>query len=271
MPLFTDEEREQIRIELVSCAKNDSRIAGAAHTGSAASGLMDRWSDIDLALCLAPGSNLNEVLTDWTDRLYGKYQAVTHHDLRYGNTLFRVFLLKSTLQIDLAFWLHDEFAAMGPNFKLIFGAAKDSGAVPAPAAQDLIGMAWLYALHVRSSILRGRIWQAEYMLSGMRDQVLALACLREGLPAAQARGVDDLPPEITNSAVECLVRSLAAAELKRAFCATMRALLNEIECVDIELTKSLAGPLNTLIESLGDASLPRSVPESSRTVHDSSS
>jgi len=118
-------------------------------------------------------------------------------------------------------------------------------------------MAWLYALHARSSILRGRMWQAEYMLSGMRDQVLALACLRKGLPAVQGRGVDDLPPEISNAAIECLVHSLAATELKRAFCATMRALLNEIECVDVERTKCVAGPLNMLIESLGDAGLPR--------------
>jgi hypothetical protein len=251
MPLFTEEEREQIRVELVLWAKSDSRIVAAAHTGSAAKGQMDRWSDIDLALGLSAEVNLNEVLTDWTDRLYSKYHAAAHHDLRHGNTLYRVFLLKNTLQIDLAFWLHNEFGAMGPNFKLIFGAAKDHGDVPVPAAQDLIGMAWLYALHARSSILRGRMWQAEYMLSGLRDQVLALSCLRNGLPVFQGRGVDELPPEITNGAVECLVRSLAAAELKRAFCATIDRLLKEIESVDVQLSNCLASPLNTLIESLG--------------------
>jgi hypothetical protein len=26
-------------------------------------------------------------------------------------------------------------------------------------------MGWLYALHARSSIARGRVWQAEYMIS----------------------------------------------------------------------------------------------------------
>ncbi len=111
-------------------------------------------------------------------------------------------------------------------------------------------MAWLYALHARSSILRGRIWQAEFMLSGMRDQVLALGCLRMGLPVIQARGVDDLPSEVTSSAVECLVGSLSISELKRAFRATMNALLREIQSVDVESCKCLSDPLNTLIESL---------------------
>jgi hypothetical protein len=76
---------------------------------------------------------------------------------------------------------------------------------------------WLYALHVRSSIARGRVWQAEYMLSGMRDQVLALMCLRHGVSAVEARGIDNLPPEATTAVAGALVRSLDAAELMRVF------------------------------------------------------
>ena len=67
--VFTSQKREQIRAELVSAAKQDSRIGAAAHLGSAALGLEDRWSDIDLALALAPAADLNQVLGDWTERL----------------------------------------------------------------------------------------------------------------------------------------------------------------------------------------------------------
>jgi hypothetical protein len=48
-------------------------------------------------------------------------------------------------------------------------------------------MAWLYALHVRSSIARTRPLQAEHMLSGMRDNVLALTCKRHDLVSVQGR------------------------------------------------------------------------------------
>lgn len=227
MPLFTEDERELLRARLVALAQNDPRFTGAAHIGSAAAGHMDRWSDIDLALCMAPDTNAQEVIVDWTSRFYGEYGAATHHDLRHGGTLFRVFLLKNTLQVDLSFWPAGEFAPIGPAFKLIFGQANAERSLPAPPARELIGMAWLYALHTRSSIARGRLWQAEYMLSGMRDHVLALACLRNGLNAYQGRGVDDLPTQLRESITECLVRSLEPQELTRAFIATVKALLAE--------------------------------------------
>ena len=105
-------------------------------------------------------------------------------------------------------------------------------------------MGWLYALHVRSSIERGRVWQAEYMLSAMRDQVLALACLRHGLPAVEGRGIDRLPPEATAAAG--LVRSLEAAELRRAFGVVTEALVAEIERADTGLAERLAVPLREL-------------------------
>jgi hypothetical protein len=246
--VFTPAERERLRDELVAAARADERIAGAAHTGSAAVGREDRWSDIDLALGLAPGVDVYGVVADWTERMYRAHGAVAHHDVMRGSTLFRVFLLENTLQVDLAFWLPSEFGAIGPTFRLVFGTAAERPPVPPPAARDLIGMAWLYALHVRSSVARGRLWQGEYMVSGMRDHVLALACVRHGVPAHQGRGLDDLPPDVTRPLAESLVRSLDAAEIKRAFAATTDALLREIELVDADLARRLAGPLWALLD-----------------------
>lgn len=248
MPIFTERDREQLREKLVALAQQDVRLTGAAHVGSAAAGLMDRWSDIDLALCIAPDANAKELVADWTSRFYDEYGAATHHDVRHGGTLFRVFLLKNTLQVDLSFWPANEFAPMGSAFKLIFGQANPERSVPPPAARELIGMAWLYALHARLSIARGRAWQAEYMLSGMRDHVLALACLRNGLSAYQGRGLDELPPQVKDAITECLVRSLEPEELTRAFISTMKALLTEIRNTDADLAERLTEPLTSLVE-----------------------
>jgi len=249
MAVFTQREREQLRAQIVSIARSDSRIAGAAHIGSAAAERLDRWSDIDLAFCLAPDASLDDVVSDWSNRFYGDYGAAAHHDLRYGKTLYRVFLLKSTLQVDLSFWPPGEFAAIGPDFKLIFGQSTSPSSIPAVPASELIGMAWLYALHARSSILRNRFWQAEYMVSGMRDHVLALACIRYHLTPHQGRAIDDLPLNVNGPLTECLVRSLEPGELKRSFSLTTQALLNEIEANDAELAQRLAEPLNTMVES----------------------
>jgi hypothetical protein len=157
-----------------------------------------------------------EVLADWTKRLYDRYEALHHFDVVSGAWVYRVFLLASTLQIDLAFAPAGEFGARAPTFRLVFGRATELPFVHTPSAESLIGYAWLYALHARSSVARGRLWQAEYMVSAMRDHVFALACLRHGLAAREGRGMDRLPQAITQPLEEALIGRLDAAEVARA-------------------------------------------------------
>ena len=66
-----------------------------------------------------------------------------------------MFLLPDTLQVDLAFVPATEFRALSPTFRLVFGEAGEPRHLPTPSDGDLIGLAWLYALHARSSIARG--------------------------------------------------------------------------------------------------------------------
>lgn len=246
--IFTPEERERLRDELVSAAQKDPNLCGAAHTGSGAFSRVDRWSDIDLALCLNSTASHHQVVAEWTERLYERYQAIAHVDVMRGSTLFRVFLLNNTLQVDVSFWTAEDFAPTGPNFRLIFGEARPARLSSQPSPQTMIGMAWLYALHVRSSLARGRRLQGEYMLSGMRNLVFELTCLRCGVTAHQGRGLDDLPLPERDTAADCAPRSLETVELRRAFQSTMRVLLQEIRSVDAELESKLQGTLNEMIE-----------------------
>ena len=123
--MFTEEERERSRAALVSAAETDPRITGVALVGSAALDREDRWSDVDLALRLAPEADVDAVVRDWTRHLYRDQHVVHHLDVRNGATLFRVFLLRNTLQIDLSFWPPAEFGATGPAFRLLSGTAAD--------------------------------------------------------------------------------------------------------------------------------------------------
>jgi hypothetical protein len=90
-----------------------------------------------------------------------------------------------------------------------------------------VGLAWIHALHVRSSLARGRLWQAEHSVGAVRDHALALACLRLGLPAVQARGYDDLPADVLAAFAETHVVSLEPGRLRAALAAAVRALLRE--------------------------------------------
>jgi hypothetical protein len=249
--VFTPQERDRLRDALVAAAKTDDRIMSVALFGSAALGTADRWSDVDLTLGVAVSADLGQVMADWTDRLYAEHGAVEHLDITGGTTVYRVFLLASTLQVDIAFARGTAFGAAGPAFQLLFGTAHPQPPSHPPEAAELVGLGWLYALHARSSLARGRVWQAEYMISGVRDHVLALACLRCGVPAVQGRGLDSLPPEVTGPIAGALARSVESGELARAFRVAVGGLLAEASQIDASLGRRLAGPLGELGELAG--------------------
>ena len=226
-------------------ARADPHIDGAALLGSLAAGREDRWFDIDSALSVAADGD--ETMADWTVLMYESHDAVHHLDVAHGGAVYRAFLLTSILQVDLSFCSPTQLRPTGTAFRLLFGTASDDPSPsPAPEPSELIGLGWLYALHARSSISRGRVWQAEYMVSAARDRVLELACVSRGLPAAHGRGTDDLPEEVTARLAPTLVRSLEVRELKRAFTPLVDALLREAQESDPSLGRRLATPLAEL-------------------------
>ena len=245
MTIFTPEDRDRLLTVLIDRARGDARIGGAALTGSGALGGADRWSDIDFALGIT--GDRDEVMADWTAFLYREHRVVHHMDVPSRSAIYRVFLLPDTLQVDIAFVPAAEFGATAPTFRLLFGAAAEQPPTTPPSARAEIDMAWLYALHVRSSIERGREWQAEHMLGGLRNAVLTLMCLRHGVPARQGRGLHLLPSSETKAALATLVGSLDEAELRRAFRAAVELLLNETVQVDVELARTLTGPLQAML------------------------
>jgi len=244
--MFTSEERASLRAELLDKAAADPRITGAAITGSGAVDGEDRWSDIDLAFGIKDSTQMGAILSDWTEFMYARHKALHHFDVKAGGWIYRVFLLPGTLQVDLAFVVAAEFRPLAASFRLVSGEAKEAQFFPKPVLEDLIGMGWLYALHVRSCIARGNRWQAEYMISGMRDTALALACIRCGHPAMHGRGFDRLPEEVLNRYQGSLVRDLADAELQRALRVVTEALLLEIRSLDHELGARLEDPLKEI-------------------------
>ena len=246
--MFTPEDRARLRSGLLEFARNDGRITGAAVTGSAADLREDEWSDVDLAFGVGAVGDLPGVLADWTAHMYDQHHALHHLDVIAGAWTYRVFLLADTLQVDLAFVGETEFRALAPTFRLIFGKANEPRHASPPQSGAIMGMAWLYALHARSCIARRKLWQAEYMISGVRDNALALACIRHGLSSVHGRGIDLLPGEVTAPFQDSLVRQLDTNELARALRAVIHGLAQEIPNVDRDLATRLQEVLTALSE-----------------------
>jgi len=165
-----------------------------------------------------------------------------------GPWTYRVFLLPNMLQVDLAFVEAGAFRALAPSFRLVFGKAKTPLLLSPQAAGTFIGLGWLYALHAQTCIARGRFWQAEYMISAMRDTGLAMACARYELPAMHGRGFDHLPGEVKSAFADAIVRHLDSADLSRAFRAVMLGFLSEVRIADALLADRLEPPLMHLLD-----------------------
>ena len=215
--MYTPETRARLLDDLIQHARQDSRIIAAAIVGSAARGEADPMSDIDLAFRLVPRSEPAPVAESWTGFLTDHVDHVDHLDVWSGAALYRVFLLPDSLQVDLSFWPTDQFAATSPSFRLLFGDTNPPRPMQAPSPKEILGTGWLYAIHIRSSIARGRPWQALHMIDTAREQVIMLACLRLGLPWREGRGVDLLPTDLLTRLEPTIVTSLHVTSLARVF------------------------------------------------------
>jgi hypothetical protein len=239
--VFTVEQRDALRERMLRLAEEDERVVAGAAVGSLAVDGGDRFSDLDLTFGIADDVPVANLLEDWTRTLVDELDAVQLADLERGPTTYRVFLLPDALQFDLSMTPAAQFRPAGPRFRLLFGetapAPVESDApaprvgtlsIPTPAvAEDVFGWGVIYALHARACIERGRVWQAEHYVGAVRDHALSLACLREGVPAVQARGYDDLSAETLAQFDDTHVGAAEPGVLRAALASSVRALVRE--------------------------------------------
>ncbi|HTZ26890.1 MAG TPA: hypothetical protein VMC83_23055 [Streptosporangiaceae bacterium] len=241
---FLTAERDRVQELLLARAEADGAIAGAAFTGSHATGDDDRWSDTDLVLAVRgePGP----VAHRWTRWLYRELGALHHWDLPAGPRIIRVFLLPGWLEIDLTFAPEEEFGPRGPQWRTVFGQARPLEPFPAPDPDTLAGLCWHHARHAHICIERGHWWQAEHWISGIRDHAITLACLRLGQPTAYAKGAHLLPGSLAAALERALVRALTEAELRRALAAAISVVTSELRHSDPALATRLQPMLGEL-------------------------
>lgn len=249
--MFTSASRSRTLEALIARAEADAQVTGAVLLGSSATGDADRWSDLDVAFTVAGSTSAEIVAERWTAALTAEFGVVHHWDLPVGDDAFiRVLLLADGLELDLGFYPEGRLVRRGPTWRPLFGDFDDDAddawtpaATGAAAVSHTIGLAWHHILHARTCIARDRRWQAEHWIAQARAHTIELACMRLGHPTAYAKGAHLLPAEVTDPLVPTLVRSLDAAELRRALAATAEAFDREVRRHD----SALAGRLRPLL------------------------
>jgi hypothetical protein len=244
--VFSVEDRDRVRDHVLRLAEADGRVVAAAVVGGLAEGAGDRWSDLDLTFAVDDAVPLDDVIEDWTRDAAAELDAVHLFDLPAGAAIYRVFLLPGCLQVDLSFAPASAFGARGPRFRLLFGTAVELPQATPASATELFGLGVHHALRARFSIERGRPWQAEYWISGVRDQAFALACRRRGLEVSYGRRFDELPAAVLEPFEDALVRSLEPEELSRAIRSAIAVLQQESEEA-AELASAVEAQLQALV------------------------
>ncbi|HEY7122485.1 MAG TPA: hypothetical protein VH599_12185 [Ktedonobacterales bacterium] len=255
--MFTARQRDQVRQRVLELARADPRVTAGALTGSMSFGGGDAWSDIDVAFGISEGIPPEAVLDDWAQVFSQEWSVLAHFDLRSGPSVYRVFLLPSGLEVDVAVTPAESFGARGPHFRALFGPTQPLQPPEPPNAFHLIGICWHHVLHARACIERHKLWQAEYWIRDLRDQTLVLACLRLGENPFHGRGLDRLPTAVTTPLADALVRSLEERELRRALAGATRCLIGELEAWD----PTLCARLSPLLHEFGTTQvMPPGVP-----------
>lgn len=225
--MFEIAYRDRVRQRVLELAREDARVVAGAVIGSFALTDGDRWSDLDLTFSVPDGTDLTDVLDDWAGALAAQFGSTVLFDLPAGASIYRVFLFPGALQVDLSVTPASQFGARGPSFRLLFGTENAPLPDPSRSPAEMFGMAVHHAVRARVSIERDRAVQAEFWISSLRDEILALGCQRLGLVPWQARGAHMLPRDFTAALENCLVRSFERAELRRALAVSVNALLAE--------------------------------------------
>lgn len=132
--MFTVEERDRVREHVLELARVDPRVVAGAEVGSLAAGSGDRWSDLDLTFGVADGETVDDVLADWTGRIVDELNGVHLFDLPSGATIYRIFLLPGTLQLDVSFTPAAAFRGRRPEV----AAARRPGR-PRPRSRAQLG------------------------------------------------------------------------------------------------------------------------------------
>ena len=252
--MFTVEERERVRAALIEFARQDARVIAGAEVGSltgpaGAAGVGgDRWSDLDLTFGLAAGVEPRALLDDWAAVLAAEWDAVALFDLTSVATLYRVFLFPGNLQVDLSATAGG-VARMGPKFQLLFGDAVRDDSPPRLEAGEIFGLCVHHALRSRVCIERGRLWTAQFSISELRHETLALAAAARGLPTRYGRAFHELPDDLVGRAADTLVRSINTVELNRALAAAIELLLDVAR--DIDHADRLDGALRAMASRSG--------------------
>jgi len=227
--MYSVEERENSLNRLVNYLSNINSVKAVVLVGSLAGNESDKYSDIDFSI-IVDDESVEMVYNDFCNKLDNNNDIFRYFRQIYGenNCLAGIFL-KNGLEIDVGFVTEDNFlkkceSKTIPKYKVMYSRNDFSLNVIQKETKDdykeLLKQAnldiWYNLKNAIYGLKRNRLYRVVKELDDMRNQILEIIAVREGVEFRHFKEIDKLSDNIKNKLSETYFKEVSDRELKRS-------------------------------------------------------
>ena len=245
MKLFSTDQRERIKTQIIDFCKSNESILSLVLVGSGAVGFTDDISDLDFYLIVDHEENMSDVM-DYVKENIEKYNSSLFFQQMNMRKL-QVYLLDNYLEIDIGYSVLSEAAASKERFKVIFDKTdtveilmkeswqnikdkqhlKSSSADIREKFKEYADDTFHYLFHAAAAIKREQYWRCVTEMEIVRNRIIEIKGYKYSFETKRFRNVDNFPKDELVSLQRTLVSEL-----------THDALLQNLLClVDLSYTE----------------------------------
>lgn len=227
--MYSVEERENSLNRLVNYLSNINSVKAAVLVGSLAGNESDKYSDIDFSV-IVDDESVEMVYNEFCNKLETNNDIFRYFKQIYGekNCLAGIFL-KNGLEIDVGFATEENFlkkceSKAVPKYKVMYGrndfslnasskeTKEDYQALLKQANLDI----WYNLKNAIYGLKRNRLFRVIKELDDIRNQLLEIIAVREGVEFRHFKEIDKLSDDIKNKLSQTYFKEVSDKELKRS-------------------------------------------------------
>jgi len=237
--MYSVEERENSLNRLVNYLSNINSVKAVVLVGSLAGNESDKYSDIDFSI-IVDDESVEMVYNDFCNKLDNNNDIFRYFRQIYGenNCLAGIFL-KNGLEIDVGFAAEENFlkkceSKAVPKYKVMYSRNEFSLNVIQKETKDdykeLLKQAnldiWYNLKNAIYGLKRNRLFRVVKELDDIRNQLLEIIAIREGVEFRHFKEIDKLSDDIKNKLSQTYFKEVSESELKISLISLLDLFIN---------------------------------------------
>jgi len=246
MQLFSAEERELAKTQIIEYAKIYENILSAVLVGSGSVEFTDDASDIDLYIIVNDKENILDAMKHMKECIEQQYHPLFFKQMNARG--LQIYLLQNYLEIDIGYAAINEAEADNERFKVMFdknnvtrlmneSCQKNSEATQAMAFDtvvlnkytDYAETTWHYLFHSAVAVKRKQYWRCMAEMDIVRNRIIELKGYKYSLETKRWRDVDKFPKEEITDIRKTLVTKFTQKALLQNLLSLTNFVYDELE------------------------------------------